>query len=454
LSLNKNAIPKKISANLFEGELANDLKNLKNVRFKNDKIKMDDLSSDIVNKINAWGAPAGSSYNDTELRNRIIALENNQIPKANVFNKTSNVVTKDLLDGALKGIVDLIPQLNSKIQNLESGKLDKSQIHAEKIQINHLADDVVDKINAAYAYYLSSLPSGDVGNISSTADILNAIKTLKNTKADKSEIAGFRRKSEKILVSDMEASAATVINRAANLQQEVQNKADRAALNDYRKKTDKIGTGDFAPDVANVIQRSKEFIQDFNSAIDSSVMNKVEVARRKLAEDEIGIKYLLLDKNVQYSLTNPPIGDNQGMPYRRQVVGLAKKNEAGHLKHDTYHIIDVINWVVRAMIGIQYDQNLINLDDQRAIIRHANSKNPNDNDHRMFGLNKAYYGVPESGFTVVESVSFLLEKLKEANRKISALESKNNELSTKIAGINNKITELEEKLEKKVDKTP
>ena len=448
MSRNKNAIPKKISANLFEGELANDLKNLKNVRFKNDKIRMDDLASDIVNKINAWGAPAGSSYNDTELRNRIVALENNQIPKANVFNKTSNVVTKDLLDGALKGIIDLVPQLNSKIQNLENGKLDKSQLHAEKIQISHLADDVVDKINAAYAYYLSSLPSGDVGNISSTADIINAIKALKNTKADKSEIDGFRKKSEKILISDMETGAANAINSAATIQQEVQKKADRVALNDYRRKSDKISTGDFTPDVANVIQKSKEFMQDFNTAIDSSVTTKLDSARRKLADDEIGSKYLLLDKNVQYSATNPPVGDNQGMPYRRQVVGLAKKNESGHLKYDTYHVIDIINWVVRAMVGIQYDQNLIKLDDQRAIIRHANSRNPNDNEHRMFGLNKAYYGVPENGFTVVESVSFLLEKLREANGRISTLESRNNELNTKITEMNNKITELEKKINK------
>jgi len=450
LNRNKNAVPKKISANLFEEELADNLNNLKNVRFKDDKIKMDDLSSDIVNKINAWGAPAGSSYNDSELRNRIVALENNQVPKADVFNKASNVVTKDLLDNALKSVVDLVPNLSNRIQSLENSKLDKSQLHAEKIQINHLADDVVDKINAAYAYYLSSLPSGDVGNISSTADILNAIKTLRNTKADKSEITGFRRKDEKVLISDMEASAATAINAAVSTQQEVQKKADRVTLNDYRRKSDKISTGDFTPDVANVIQKSKEFMQDFNAAIDSSVNSKLDSVRSKLTNDEIGSKYLLLDKNVYYSVSNPPVGDNQGLPYRRQVVGLAGKNESSHLFHDTYHIIDVINWIIRAMIGIQYDENLIRLDDQKAIIRHANSRNPSDNEHRMFGLNKAYYGVPESGFTVVESVSFLLEKLKEANGRISTLESRNNELNAKITEMNNKITELE----KKVNKTP
>ena len=450
MSRNKNAVPKKISANLFEEELAGYINNLKNARFKGDKIKMDDLSPDIVNKINAWGAPAGSSYNDSELRNRIVALENNQIPRANIFNKASNVVTKDLLDSTLKSVVDLVPNLSSRIQSLENGKLDKSQLHAEKIQINHLADDVADKINAAYAYYLSSLPSGDVGNISSTADILNAIKTLRSIKADKSEITGFRRKDEKILVSDMESSAATAINAAINIQQEVQKKADRATLNDYRRKSDKISTGDFTPDVANVIQKSKEFMQDFNAAIDSSVNSKLDSVRRKLTNDEIGNKYLLLDKNVQYSAGNPPVGDNQGMPYRRQVVGLAGKNESSHPMHDTYNVVDVMNWIVRAMIGIQYDQNLIRLDDQRAIISHANSRNPNDNEHRKFGLNKAYYGVPESGFTVVESVSFLLEKLKEARGKISALESRNNEFNTKINEINGKITELE----KKVNKTP
>ena len=68
-----------------------------NIHFKDKKIEWDSLSPDIVNMIKSNTSTPGS-YNDNELRNRIINLENGNIKAGNVFNKNVDKVNVSLLD--------------------------------------------------------------------------------------------------------------------------------------------------------------------------------------------------------------------------------------------------------------------------------------------------------------------------------------------------------------------
>ena len=439
MSQNKNAVPKKISANLLEKNLADNLRNIGNVRTKDEKIKMDDLSPNIINRINSWGAPAGSSYNDSELRSRISTLESNQIKKDYVFNKQTNKVTFELLDGNLSGLINSIPSLVNRINSLEQNKLNSADLHREKIQIEHLADDVKHKIDAAYSHYLASLPSGDMSGLSSAADLIEAVKSLRTTKADKTELANYRRTDAKIGVSDMETQAAKAINNIVSISNVIDSKADKVTLNEYRRKAEKIRQQDLAPDVENVIQRSKEMIQDVNRAIDIAVENRMDSIRGNLAKIELGDRYLLMDKNITYAPDMTASGDHTGMPFRRQVVHVAGKDAAGHPAHDTYNVIDIFNWIVRAVTGVQYDTQLISADNQRKICNYAASKNPDYKVHHSFGDNKPYYGVIEKGFTLTECISYLLDENGKLQNRINGLENRINSLETRLAKIEAKV---------------
>lgn len=417
MSQNKNAVPKKISLNLLDKELSDKFKNIGNVRTKDEKIKMDDLSPNIVNKINSWGAPAGSSYNDSELRNRISALESNQIKKDYVFNKQTNKITFELLDNNLSGLINTIPVLLNRINSLEQHKLNSADLYREKIQIEHLADDVRHKINAAYSYCLAVLPNGDLSGISSAADLVGAVKTLRTTKVDKTELTYYRRIDTKIGVADMETQAARAITNAISISNVIDSKADKVTLNEYRRKTDKIKQQDLAPDIENVIQRSKEMIQDVNSAIDIAVENRMDSIRGSLAKIEIGDRYLLMDKNITYAPDMTATGDHTGMPFRRQVVHIAGKDVSGHPLHDTYNIVDILDWIVKGVTGIQYDEDLISIENQEKIVEHAKSKNTKNTKHHDFKENKAYYGVQTNGFTLIECISYLLKEIEELKKK-------------------------------------
>lgn len=425
---NKNASAKKITANLLDESVKKSIQNAAEARNKNDKIKMDDLAADVRNKINAWGAPAGSSYDDTELRNRIAAVEENALPKSKVFNTDENKVGAVLLDDNLKHLVDQIPVLSAKITTLETEKANADAVrnNAAKIQIEDLSDDVKGKIDASFAYYQSVIPSGGMSTITDIGAVSAAVSDLTQNKIGKSEAEQiYRKKSVPISLSDLDSQMTQAANNALALDEKLDLKASKDTLKNYRKTEDKIAIEDLASDVANTVQRTKEMITDVDDAITTAVEAKLDSVRKKLSEDEIGHKYTYLDKNVVINNQNgQAVGDNVGMPYRRQIVKLAGKDVSSHPKYDTYDIYDTMNWLVRGVTGLQYDTALIDEAHQKEICKFAAAKGGDYSAHRAFGGNKAYFGVVENGFTLVEGFAYMLDSMDKLAKRVKTLEDK------------------------------
>ena len=416
LSQNKNAQPKKITRNLLDEDLQKHLVNTENTRLKTEKINMDDLSSDIVTKINSWGAPAGSSYNDSELRKRIAAIESNQVKKNLVFNIERNKVDENLLDNTLADLIKQIPTLVTKVDSLESNKADKANsfVRQEKIQIHDLSDDLRKKIDYSFAYYQAAIPSGEIGEVTNIADLSAAITKLNEAKANKADLNLYRKIDTKISAEDMDAYCIKAIQNAANLATQLDSKAGKSDLANYRKLSEKIGQHDLSPDIGNIIQRSGEIIADVNNAIETAVSVKFDNIRNKFSTEELGQRYFFMDELVVINpVDNSVTGDNIGMPYRRQVVKAAGKDAVNHPLHDTYTMIDIMNWIIKYVTGIQYDTAILDAATQKEICDYAATKTPQFSRHRSFNGNKSYYGVTENGFTLTESISYIISKITE-----------------------------------------
>ena len=74
-------------------------------RSKNDLITMDDLDPELREKLTNSFDRNATPYNDTAIRNDIIALEKDKIDAADAFNKYSDLVSFDMLDDNLKTII-------------------------------------------------------------------------------------------------------------------------------------------------------------------------------------------------------------------------------------------------------------------------------------------------------------------------------------------------------------
>lgn len=422
---NKNASPKKISANLFDQSVLAEFENAANARNKNDKIRMDDLSTDVRNKINSWGAPAGSSYNDEELRNRILAVENSFISKDKAFDKTIDKIGTGLLDSTLTTTIDNISSIDTRVSTLETGKADDSVVRKKSVKIERedIAKDIIDKIDASYGYYQSVIPSGGMSTITDIGAIATAVNDLKEEKLGKLEAEqNYRKKDVKITLGDLDTQLSQAANNAIEMNTKLNEKADKNTLANYRKTSDKIVQDDLSPEVANIVQRTGEMIADVDDAIATAIEGKLDNVRKELSAEDIGYKYNYLDKNVVVGTGGQVTGDNVGMPYRRQIVKLAGKDETSHPQHDTYTIYDTLNWVIRAVTGTQYDKAMIDEKTQKEICTFAASKGGDYTAHRSFGANKPYFGVVENGFTLVETIAYLLDKIDKLEKRIKKLE--------------------------------
>jgi hypothetical protein len=107
-------------------------------------ITEDDLSPELRKKISSGGSGSGgSSYDDTNLRNRTIVLEKNKVDKSelnNYFNKNTDKVNLSMLDSNLRPVFD--SSLSAMLEMLNAYRRKN-----DKIQESDLSTTVQAKLN-------------------------------------------------------------------------------------------------------------------------------------------------------------------------------------------------------------------------------------------------------------------------------------------------------------------
>lgn len=266
-------------------------------------ISLDDLLPEVKDKINAWGAPAGSSYSDTELRNRIIAVENGKADKTTTFNKTTDKVGRSLLDATLGPQVD---NLNSqavshetRISAIEAIVPNKYAVRSNSVLIaeTDLTIGLKDKINTALAHAQSSLPTGGSGGAVDASDpeivgIKTSINNLITSKADKSQLAGYRSGSVSITQADFDSSLQGFISGTNSSLTALAGKADRTELvAGYRNKTVLLDENQLTNELRNKIDAGYDNAVNTSSYVDSAVTAAANTIKSEIITQELGNKY-------------------------------------------------------------------------------------------------------------------------------------------------------------------
>ena len=125
--------------------LSDDLKNKINQISNLSQIHMDQLDSSLKTLLkNIGDASRGViSYDDSELRNRVISLEKNSAVKSQAFNKSSDKLTKAMLDTEMQSIIDDMQDfsdaLSTKLNKVDADN--KYRAKDEKLQLTDFSEE-------------------------------------------------------------------------------------------------------------------------------------------------------------------------------------------------------------------------------------------------------------------------------------------------------------------------
>ncbi len=415
--------PRKINKYLLDDELLQQLENSVNpndVRLKADLISFDDLNPDIRSAIQGGTVNPSIGYNDTELRNRIVALEADHISKDNVFDKTTDHISESLLDPTLQNVVSQVADNAAAIMSLQASSVNGSdyRLVADKIGPADLADDVMQKINSAYAYYQSVIPDGNVAEVTDAGAIMTMINSINLNKADRTELADYRLNSIKISMSDLEDSIVNTINQVSPLQDAIANKVNADVLNDYRLKSDVIVEADLEAALASKINSAYSFTSSTQDAIDQAVEEGVNTSIQKIKSEVTGDYYY-----TRTAEGTPQDTNMISMKYRRQM--LAMKSEAADSTpgNDAYSLSTMLYWVLRDGVGDKYKQFPAEL--QRAICEYHNIPEDTAHNGRLdpTDTTESSWGISYAQFSLTDAFLYLVNRVQELESRVAALEN-------------------------------
>lgn len=280
-------------------------------------IKLDDLDPAVVNKINSWGAPAGSSYDDTELRNRIIKVEAGKADTTIVFDKTIDKVGKSLLDSVLGPLIDKLTvddaDHENRIKAVELIVPNKKDVRYINVKITELDldPDLKEKLDKAVSFAQTTLPSGGSSGVDLT-NLTMDVNNLKATKAEKTDLANYRLTSGKIVESDLDSNLQIIIDDAKATTANQANKADVSMLASYRNKTTAIAESDLETVLQTKIEAGYNNAANTTAYVDSAVISAANNIKSEIVGAELGDKYdrdifpLVLQRKVVafYSITD------------------------------------------------------------------------------------------------------------------------------------------------------
>ena len=206
---------------------------LKNIlRFTSGKIQYDDLAKDVVNAIKNSGAQGKPAYDDAELRNRIVNIEQTILTKeaaSNIYSTKKDVVTSDTIN---QRIANANAKTKNELQKEISGYIKNRN---KVIDESMLSDDLVYKINERYKNTNNDTDSkvdtieDDIRSLRSSVQ-----KNTDNISLTNSQLGNYITRSEKISKNMLESDILDAINNPiekGSLTLDYFNLKDRQALN-------------------------------------------------------------------------------------------------------------------------------------------------------------------------------------------------------------------------------
>ena len=279
-----------------------------NIHFKDKKIEWDSLSPDIVNMIKS-GTSTPGSYNDNELRNRIINLENGNIKAGNVFNKNVDKVNVSLLDSNLKNSYNESLKVKDKadISYVDNTFRKKSVPIIE----NDFDNNLKTKVNT-----IASNVTNIQGDYKYNATMVNDINTLKanvsSLNKDKMNVVDanniFRRKDIAIQASDLESSIGNAISKINTISSSINSCVTTNDLLAYRRKDTKIGENDMDSSLLKIIKDSKAAAEGVEAQIENVYQSKIQAGERQWISGVYG------------QLNAPSITENPNNDYKLKYI--------------------------------------------------------------------------------------------------------------------------------------
>lgn len=276
---------------------------LNTFRRKDVPITFDDLDEYLRYKINSGGGTPGDGkgYDDTELRNRIIFLENNAALKAELasYLKKTDAIKESQLDSAFLERIQQI-ETNIRHQNDLIVGLNNTKANREELN-NYRKSTAIEKIKRSeldqeIQQILSIAENGGI-----PPAILGQIENLQRNKADRNELTNYRRIDNPITEDDLSANLKDALNNVLNVLDLLAGKADRSELNNYRLKSVKIAEGDIDAYLLDKINTAYNAAQS-NEDVVRGIVNGLLAQFRNEMYQYYGDK-TLLDQNFKDELS-------------------------------------------------------------------------------------------------------------------------------------------------------
>ena len=264
--------------------LSDDLKNKINQISNLSQIHMDQLDSSLKTLLkNIGDASRGVvSYDDSELRNRVISLEKNSAVKSQAFNKSSDKLTKAMLDTEMQSIIDDMQDfsdaLSTKLNKVDADN--KYRAKDEKLQLTDFSEEyqqnlknIINKVNALNTEFGGlTFVGNDIENLK------RIISDLPNTAITKDfGDARYRLNTDKLNTSDFNDTLRPAFQALELNYNKLNNLVSANDLNRYRRNDDIISMSDLDNSIKAKLNTIDQLNNNINDRIATLVIQNISV---------------------------------------------------------------------------------------------------------------------------------------------------------------------------------
>lgn len=304
---------KKIEKFMLSKELQDQIDQVSNLS----QIHLDQLDPSLKTLLTNIGTASQGviSYDDSEIRNRVIALEKNSATKTGWFNKTSDKLAKSMLDEELSNLIiemqDFSDALFTKLNKTDADS--RYRLKEDKIQLSDLSDEfsnnvrsINNKVNALNTTFAGmQFVANDVENLK------NIINDLPNTAITQSAAdLRYRKLDTKINLGDLGTDLQPHVRELVNNSQKLANVALKSDVDACRKKDTKIQLSDLEDSIITKINIVDQLSTNINTRITDLVANSFDTGFEKALVKTFVGEYTILNKQEFQDYIQKVLTDN------------------------------------------------------------------------------------------------------------------------------------------------
>lgn len=265
---------KKIEEFMLSKDLQDKINQVSNLT----QVHMDQLDASLKTLLtNIGNASQGViSYDDSELRNRVISLEKNSATKTGWFNKTSDKLTKEMLNAEMQSLIDDMQDFaDALLTKLNISDADnKYRAKTEKLQLTDLSEEfqtqirnIIDKVNALNTTFAGlNFVANDIEQLK------RIISDLPNTAITRDFAdARYRLQDQKITVNDVNDTLRPAIISLQSNYNKLDNVVVRNDLSEYRRLDNDINMSDLDTSIQAKLNTIDQLNANINARINTLV---------------------------------------------------------------------------------------------------------------------------------------------------------------------------------------